>query len=158
MLTEDERASAPRRFIWLPRTLVIAVLCAACGGPQTPTKPGGSLPPEVIQYNVRTHYGVFRSCYESGLGRNPQLQGRITVRFVIDPDGLVRHVESEGSDLPDPKVIECVVAEYKNLTFPHPEGGIVTVVYPIMFSPGDDSPDPDHRQTSGSHLDGKQNR
>ena len=38
--------------------------------------------------------------------------------------------------MPDAKVVECIMAEYRKLRFPEPEGGIVTVVYPIMFSPG----------------------
>jgi hypothetical protein len=148
MPREDKRTSA-RPFMRLPLTLTIGVVAAACGGPKAPSKPGGSLPPEVIQREVRSHYGAFRRSYESGLAHNPQLQGRVVVRFVVELDGLVRRVVSNGSDMPDPKVVECIVAEYKNLTFPHPEGGIVTVVYPIMFSPGDDAADPD-RQTSGS--------
>ena len=32
---------------------------------------------------------------------------------------------------------QCVVRGFGNLSFPQPEGGIVTVVYPIMFNPGD---------------------
>ena len=31
----------------------------------------------------------------------------------------------------------CVVRGFYGLSFPQPEGGIVTVVYPIMFNPGD---------------------
>jgi hypothetical protein len=30
-----------------------------------------------------------------------------------------------------------VVRGFGNLSFPQPEGGMVTVVYPIMFNPGD---------------------
>jgi hypothetical protein len=33
--------------------------------------------------------------------------------------------------------VQCVIRAYYGLSFPQPEGGIVTVVYPIMFSPGD---------------------
>jgi hypothetical protein len=39
--------------------------------------------------------------------------------------------------MPDPFVVDCVVAGYKELHFPRPEKGIVTVVYPIMFTPAD---------------------
>ena len=42
-----------------------------------------------------------------------------------------------GSDLPDQSVVQCVVRGFGNLSFPQPEGGMVTVVYPIMFNPGD---------------------
>jgi hypothetical protein len=43
-------------------------------------------------------------------------------------------------------VVDCIVKEYEEITFPAPEGGIVTVVYPIKFSPGDPATDPDQRK------------
>jgi len=33
-------------------------------------------------------------------------------------------------------VAVCVVTAFYGLEFPEPDGGIVTVVYPIMLSPG----------------------
>ncbi len=99
------------------------------------TTVSGRLPPEVIQRIVRQNYGRFRQCYEQGLGRDPELEGRIAVRFVIGRDGTVVHAADGGSDLPDPNVVACVTRAYQSLSFPEPEGGIVTVVYPIVFSP-----------------------
>ncbi len=100
------------------------------------TTVNGRLPPEVIQRIVRQNYGRFRLCFENGLRNNPNLQGRVSVRFVIGRDGSVSNVGNAGSDLPDPAVVSCVTRAYYGLSFPQPEGGIVTVVYPIMFSPG----------------------
>lgn len=100
------------------------------------TAVSGRLPPEVIQRIVRQNYGRFRSCYELGLSRNPNLEGRVQVRFVISRDGSVSNVQNGGSDLPDAGVVGCVIGAYYGLNFPQPEGGIVTVVYPIMFQPG----------------------
>jgi len=97
----------------------------------------GRLPPEVIQRIVRGRYANFRSCYEQGLGRDPNLIGRVTVRFVIGRDGTVASIEPVCTSMPDREVVRCITEEYKPLTFPQPEGGIVTVVYPIMFSPAD---------------------
>ncbi len=96
----------------------------------------GRLPPEVIQRIVRQNYGRFRMCYEQGLSRNPNLQGRVQVRFVIGRDGSVTNAQRGDSDLPDSGVVSCVVGAYYGLSFPQPEGGIVTVAYPIMFQPG----------------------
>ncbi len=100
------------------------------------TTVSGRLPPEVIQRIVRQNYGRFRMCYEQGLARNPNLEGRAQVRFVIGRDGSVSNVQNGGSDLPDSGVVNCVINAYYGLSFPQPEGGIVTVVYPIMFQPG----------------------
>ena len=100
------------------------------------TTVSGRLPPEVIQRIVRQNYGRFRMCYEQGLAANPNLEGRVQVRFVIGRDGAVSNVSNGGSDIPDSNVVQCVIRAYYGLSFPQPEGGIVTVVYPIMFSPG----------------------
>ncbi|HEX2878083.1 MAG TPA: AgmX/PglI C-terminal domain-containing protein, partial [Polyangiaceae bacterium] len=110
----------------------------------------GRLPPEVIQRIVRQNYAAFRTCYEKGLARNANLEGMVIAKFVIESDGKVRKVtwlprpkkktsprpDSPGTTLPDRKVIDCIINGYKSLEFPQPEGGIVTVVYPIRFSPG----------------------
>jgi hypothetical protein len=100
------------------------------------TTVSGHLPPEAIQRVVRQNYGRFRMCFEQGLARNPNLQGRVTARFVIGRDGAVSNVSNGGSDLPDSGVVSCVVSTYYGLSFPSTDDGIVTVVYPIMFSPG----------------------
>ena len=99
------------------------------------TQVSGRLPPEVIQRIVRQNFGRFRLCYENGLRNNPNLQGRVTVRFVIGRDGRVSNVGG-GGDIPDSGVVSCVTRAFYGLSFPQPEGGIVTVGYPIAFSPG----------------------
>jgi hypothetical protein len=96
----------------------------------------GRLPGEVIQRIVRQNFGRYRFCYEQGLRQNPNLQGRVAVRFVIGRDGGVSQVQNGGSDLPDGNVVSCVVRSFYGLSFPAPENGIVTVNYPIMFQPG----------------------
>jgi hypothetical protein len=101
------------------------------------TSVNGRLPPEVIQRIVRQNFGRFRLCYENGLRNRPTLQGRVTVRFVIDGSGAVPMTADAGSDLPDQGVVQCVVRAFGVLSFPAPSGGMVTVVYPITFTPGD---------------------
>ncbi len=100
------------------------------------TSVSGHLPPEVIQRIVRQNYGRFRACYENGLTANPNLSGRVTARFIIGRDGAVSNAANGGSDLPDSKVVSCVLSQFYGISFPSPENGIVTVSYPIMFTPG----------------------
>ena len=100
------------------------------------TTVSGHLPADTIQRIVRQSFGRFRLCYENGLKQNPNLQGRVAVRFVIDRTGAVANTGNGGSDLPDAAVIRCVVSAVNGLSFPAPEDGVVKVVYPISFSPG----------------------
>jgi hypothetical protein len=50
-------------------------------------------------------------------------------------DGAVSVAADGGSDLPDENVVQCVVRLVGGLHFPQPEGGLVTAVYPLIFSP-----------------------
>jgi hypothetical protein len=95
----------------------------------------GELHPEMIQRIVRENYGKFDRCYVAGLGRNPNLEGHIAVGFTVTDQGTVRSVEDKANTIPDQAVGACVREGFKTLSFPIPKGGIVTVVYPIMFSP-----------------------
>lgn len=95
----------------------------------------GRLPAEVIQRVVRQNHGKIRYCYERGLAKNPNLNGRVGVRFVIGRDGAVVSVANAGSSVASSEVVECVVRAFYGLTFPKPEGGLVTVSYPIVLSP-----------------------
>jgi tetratricopeptide (TPR) repeat protein len=96
----------------------------------------GRLPPEVIQRIVRQNFGRFRLCYEQASSLNPNLEGRVGVRFVIDRSGAVSNVADAGSTIPDSGMIQCVMSAFQGLSFPQPEGGVVSVVYPIEFSEG----------------------
>lgn len=95
----------------------------------------GRLPPEIIQRIVRQNFGRFTMCYQNGLRTNPNLEGRVAVKFVIGRDGAVQFAADGGSDIPDQDVRRCVVSGFTNLSFPAPENGMVTVVYPLMFTP-----------------------
>jgi Ca-activated chloride channel family protein len=97
---------------------------------------GGGLPVEVVQRIVRQNLGRFRLCYENGLRNNPNLQGRVSVKFEIDQAGAVRTVANGGSDLPDANVVQCVVKAYSGLSFPSPDSARpITVLVPINFAP-----------------------
>jgi len=94
----------------------------------------GRLPPAVIARVVATAEAALRRCYLDGLRREPKLQGRVSVRFVIGRDGAVSHVQASSPDLGDALVLESVEHAFEELSFPQPEKGIVTVTYPFQLS------------------------
>ena len=101
------------------------------------TQVSGRLPPEVIQRIVRQNFGRFRLCYENGLRNNPNLQGRVVGALRHRPRrrGLQRRQRRLGH-AGQRRGLRASSARFYGLSFPQPEGGIVTVIYPIMFSPG----------------------
>jgi len=101
---------------------------------QGPTVVNGRLPPEVIQRIVRQNFGRFRLCYEAALRKKPKLAGDVVLRFVIARDGNVSSANDHASTIADPYMVACVLRSFGSLSFPQPEGGIVTVTYTIKFS------------------------
>lgn len=92
------------------------------------------VPPTVVQHTVRDYFATFRRCYESGLGRDPNLLGDVVVRFTIDSDGKVAHAENDGGNMPDDYVVTCVLRAFEALSFPKAAGAPLTLEYPIAFT------------------------
>lgn len=100
--------------------------------------PSRQLSAETIQSVVRAGFGKFRRCYENGLRDCPNLNGRVTVDFVIQPNGTVSRAEANAkeTDLSDTSVGRCVALGFRDLRFPGFDGPPMRVRYPVMFSPG----------------------
>ncbi len=94
---------------------------------------------DLIRTVVRTHVGEIRSCYEQGLVADPELAGRVSVRFTIDARGIVSEAEVASSSLhpgAEP-VAACIVAALKAWRFPVPPASTdAVVIYPFVFAPG----------------------
>jgi hypothetical protein len=56
---------------------------------------------------------------------------------VIARSGAVQEAHPVCTTLPDDTAVRCIANGFAHLKFPEPSGGIVTVVYPIMFNPGE---------------------
>jgi hypothetical protein len=97
------------------------------------TTVNGHLPDKVIDRIVKQNMGRFRLCFDSARKKTPGLEGTVKVKFVIDRQGAVSTSQDGGSTFPDQDMVACVVRGFGNLSFPQPEGGIVTVVYPLHF-------------------------
>jgi hypothetical protein len=88
----------------------------------------GRLPPEVIQRALAPILPRARACKPKADDAD-----MLTIRFVIDRQGNIDAVKLDNpSSVPD-AVAACVSALFESLRFPAPEGGIVTVVYPLFF-------------------------
>jgi hypothetical protein len=101
--------------------------------------PNGKLAPETIRDVVRASFGGLRTCYEAALTRDPATAGNVSMEFVIHEDGSVSGAKKESSTISDAVMVDCLVNHFAALQFPVSSGGDATVIYPIMFSPGDDN-------------------
>jgi TonB family protein len=96
---------------------------------------GGQLSQEQIQSVVRRGNAKLRKCYEIALARSPQLQGKVVASFTINTDGRVTALDTSESTLGSPEAVRCVAAIFSTMQFPKPQGGEVTVKYPVEFNP-----------------------
>jgi TonB family protein len=96
----------------------------------------GRLDKELIRGTIRVHLDEVKTCYESQLVRKPGLGGRVMVRFTIAADGAVADSELAEATLLDDRVTDCLVKAVRGWEFPKPDGGIVIVSYPFVFTPG----------------------
>jgi len=105
-------------------------------GTRTPSGPVimGALPKEVIQKVIADSKNKVRYCYEKALTRQPNLEGRIDLKFIINANGKVVKAQVESSTLGNVEVEKCILRAIKAMRFPKPAGGgIVEVRYPFIF-------------------------
>lgn len=104
---------------------------------ETNEMPRGALDKDVIRDIVRANLDGIRDCYNEGLQKDPQLAGRVAIKFVIGPEGLVGSAVIEESNLPDASVAQCIAGVVGRMQFPKPRGGgNVIVTYPFNLEPG----------------------
>jgi hypothetical protein len=97
----------------------------------------GALDKSLVDAVVRRNLNQIRYCYQRELTKNPELTGKVVVKFVIAKDGTVSSATTKSSTLANPAVEQCINGRFMRFQFPEPKGGgIVIVSYPFMFSPG----------------------
>lgn len=93
----------------------------------------GSLSKEVIRRVIHRQLAAVRHCYEQRLTARPDLSGRLGVRILIRPTGVVQQAGITSSTLGDATAETCVRQVMQRLTFPAPQG-LVVVDYPFTFA------------------------
>ena len=98
----------------------------------------GSLDRSLIEAVIKRRLNALRHCYERELQKDPGLEGRVVMKFSIAPDGTVSKAEVKQSSLGSDAVEQCIVGQFRRLTFPKPQGGgLVVVSYPFHFTNGE---------------------
>ena len=102
---------------------------------QKPTT-NGDIDKAMIRRVVRGHLNEVRSCYNAGLTKNPNLQGRVEINFVILGNGKVGSSVVTGNGTKSRAVGQCIAKSVKRWKFPRRGGstGAVTVKYPFNLT------------------------
>ena len=96
----------------------------------------GALDKSLIDAVIKRNMNQIRYCYQRELTKNPNLGGKIVVKFVIAKDGSVSSATTKATTMNSPAVENCINGRFMRFKFPEPKGGgIVIVSYPFIFAP-----------------------
>jgi outer membrane biosynthesis protein TonB len=84
---------------------------------------------------VRARMGLIKACYENALKRNPQLKGKISIRFTILETGGLSDVSTAQNSLGSAEVAACIMNTMRSWRTQFRPSGPVTVEYPFVFQP-----------------------
>ncbi len=88
-----------------------------------------------VKRAIRIRTGEYRACYEKGLDKNRDLEGRVLYRFDIQSDGSLARLQAQESSLFDEAVLKCMPKELSQVRFDARERKNVTVELPVLFAP-----------------------
>jgi TonB family protein len=88
---------------------------------------------EMIRKRVRDRLPELEGVYADAIRRNPDLRGKLFVRFRISPSGKVQSAEPADGSLADTAFVNAVLAKVRRWTFEPPAGRTVEVLYPFVF-------------------------
>jgi TonB family protein len=84
---------------------------------------------------VRARMGLIKACYENALKRNPNLKGKVVIRFTILETGGVADVGASQNSLGASDVATCIMNTMRTWRTQFRPSGPVTVEYPFLFTP-----------------------
>ncbi len=102
----------------------------------------GSIDKELIRKVIQEHAAQIRYCYEQELQRDPKLEGKVSIRWIINADGRVQGTQvdtgSGATTMQNALVQRCMMDRIASWEFPKPKGGgIAVITYPwILRSSG----------------------
>ena len=105
-------------------------------GGQGETARGGGIPAwlrDMIRRRVRDSLPELEAVYNEAIRRNPELRGKLIVRFRIDPSGKVQQAEPVEGDVRDPAFVNSILEKIRHWNFEPTGGRAVEVLYPFVF-------------------------
>ena len=92
----------------------------------------GRIDPNPIREVVAANQRDVAACYERYALPDPP-SGRVSVRWVVAPNGTVSRAEVAQDTLGSTPIARCLLREVCTWRFPAPVRGSVTITYPFLF-------------------------
>ena len=102
--------------------------------PESPEFLGPPPDKSMIARIINKHLSQIRYCYQRELNKNPNLNGKVTMQFIISGEGTVNTSMVKVSTLRNQAVESCISAIIRTMSFPAlKDGRTVVVNYPFLF-------------------------
>ena len=135
------------RRIWLTvasaglRTIVLSlvtVLAIAAAPNETRAGSYGQLDASVVRQKIRKDLPKINRCYESALRYEPEIAGKVKVRFAVVRKGYVKSVQVLENTTGSDNVERCVARVVRAIRFPSRRTGkSLRFTFPFVFAPQD---------------------
>lgn len=102
-------------------------------GGQTGT---GKINKAAVESVFRRRMSAIRVCYEKALKLNPDVQGKVTIRFTIGRAGTITDIRVTKNSTGDSGIATCITQKVRRWRFSPPDEGEVTFSYPFLLQRG----------------------
>lgn len=96
---------------------------------------GGRLSQSDVWNAIHAIFPEVNECYRTQLGKNPGIKGDVKVEFEVTLNSTVSSAFVSNTTLHDEATENCILGVIRQIVFPKPRGGKVTVVFPFRLSP-----------------------
>jgi TonB family protein len=97
-----------------------------------------TIDPYAVREKIKRDLPKINRCYESALRDEPDLEGKVSVRFAVVRAGYVRNVDVVQNTTGNASVERCVARIVSELRFPRRRTGkSVRFTFPFVFAPQD---------------------
>ena len=103
----------------------------------TPTKSNFTAEQKLraIEQSFQAVSSEIRSCYERRLSENPNLAGKVYVKFGVSPQGTASSVElNPGAEINDAPMLSCLSNVMERIRFSKAIAGNTRYQYPLLFT------------------------
>ena len=91
-----------------------------------------------VQRKVRGRLAAIRACHEIQLQSKPDLEGEVTLQWIIDLTGRVKGVKVVGNTTGNEKLGKCMAKKIGKIHFQKPKGGMCIIRWPFIFTVGEE--------------------
>jgi hypothetical protein len=93
----------------------------------------GQLSKSTVSEILRVHEKKIKHCYAKGLARDPDLEGKVVMEWVIGATGVVSVVKTKQNTMTTPRLGMCLAAVIKSWKYPPPRKGVAAVTQEFVF-------------------------